>query len=77
MCENCFPMYFFECGYLKIELPCSLKGVDIGMTLLLYEVLIVFCVKDPGEEDAYLGWGIELCCVWGLGSLLNNEGILT
>ena len=35
MCENCFPMCFFEGGDQMIQLSCSLKGVNIGMTLLL------------------------------------------
>ena len=30
MCENCFPMYFFEGGDLKIQLSRGLKGVNIG-----------------------------------------------
>ena len=36
MCEKCFPMYFFEGGDLKIQLSSSLKGVNIGIKLLLY-----------------------------------------
>ena len=36
MCENCFPMYFFEGGDIKIQLSLSLKGVNIKITLLLY-----------------------------------------
>ena len=34
MCENCFSMYFFEGGDLKIQLSWSLKGVNVGMTLV-------------------------------------------
>ena len=44
-------------------------------------MLIVFCVERPSEEGVPLGWGIELCgsscCLGGLRSLLNTEGILT
>ena len=44
-------------------------------------MLIVFGVERPSEEDAPLGWGVELCgsssCLEGLRSLLNTEGILT
>ena len=35
MFENHFPMCFFEGGDLKVQLYWSLKGVNIGMTLLL------------------------------------------
>ena len=35
MSENCFPMYFFEGGYLKIQLSWSLKCVNIGMPLFV------------------------------------------
>ena len=56
MCENCFPMCFFEGGDLKVQLDWSLKGVNIGMTQLYFrlrlrrcEVLIVrgFMVDVP------------------------------
>ena len=55
-----FLLHFFEGGDLKIQLPLSLKGVNIGMTLLLlmeitgYEVLIVFCVERPSEGVPYV-----------------------
>ena len=35
MCKNCFPMYFFEGEDLKTQLSKGLKGMNIGMTLLL------------------------------------------
>ena len=56
-------MYFYEHGDPKLQLSLSLKGVNIGMTLLYRwrskkcEMLIVFCVERPSEAGAPLGWG--------------------
>ena len=56
MYENWFHTSFFEGGDLKIQFPWSLKGVNIGITLLCTwrlrkcEVLIIFCVERSSEE---------------------------
>ena len=87
MHNNCFPVCFFEGGDLKVSLSWSLKGVNIGMTLLLqveikkvWSVNCLLCWKTMWRRCP-LGWGIELCGsssgLGGLKSLLNTEGILT
>ena len=63
MCENCFPICFFEVGDLKVQLSWSLKGVNLEMTLIRRcEVLIINCplcwknqVK-PTHTDRYLDY---------------------
>ena len=85
--KNVSLLYFFTGWDLKIQLSSGLKGVNIGMTLLLQmEIKKVWSVNchlcwKTNEEVAPFRWGIKLwgcsSCVWGFRSLLNTEGILT
>ena len=87
MCANCFHMYFFEVGDLKISCHEVWKVWTWGWHLYFRwrsrkcGVLIVFYMEGWNEEGATLGSEKKLChcfsCVWGLRSLLNTEGILT
>ena len=43
ICENCFLMCFFEGGDLKAQLSWNLKGVNIGMILLLLMEINKLC----------------------------------
>ena len=46
MCENCFPMCFFEVGDLKVQLSWSLEGVNMEMTLFRRCEVLIIVLQD-------------------------------
>ena len=83
MCENCFPMCFFEGGNLKIPVALKCEKCEHRDDTSIVDgdqenvKCYFFCVERPSEEVAFLGCGIELygssSCVRGLRSLLKGR----
>ena len=66
MCENCFPMYFFEGGDLKIHFflkfeRCEHRGNTSFVDVDQEGVKCCLLCERPSEEGAPLDGEIELC----------------